>query len=56
MAIAGPNEHELSEDAGVDDFAGFLKSGVEPVVIADSYFCAGFCCGGCNDSSIPPLP
>ena len=36
VAVAGAEKHEGAEDAGVEEFAGFLEGGVEAVVVAEA--------------------
>lgn len=52
MAVAGTQKHERAEDAGIEEFAGFLEGGVEAMIVAEADASVGQLGGGENGAEL----
>ena len=52
VAVAGAEKHERAEDAGIEELAGFLESGVEAMIVAEADAGVGQLGGGENGAEL----
>ena len=52
VAVAGAEKHERAEDAGTEEFAGFLEGGMEAMIVAEADASVGQLSGGENGAEL----